>query len=252
MIQFNNFVGTNPNIVVTDQKGCFQIIEHQSDLSVSPAEAEIKYFMKQMNCKVRQLMFTLNGQNSVKLAAGAMQMMIGNVQMQSGINGVGGFVGGIIKSKATGDTAVKPIYSGVGYVLTEPSYEHFLLEDLVSWGGSLVCEDGMFVACDANIQDNVIMRSNLSSAVAGNEGLFNLNLQGQGTIVLKSKSPRNELYEIYLENDIVKIDGNNAVCWSGGLQFTVEKATNTIVGSALSGEGLVNVYRGTGKILVCQ
>jgi uncharacterized protein (AIM24 family) len=41
-----------------------------------------------------------------------------------------------------------------------------------------------------------------------------------------------------------------AVCWSSNLQFTVEMSTRSIVGSAVSGEGLVNVYRGTGRVLM--
>jgi uncharacterized protein (AIM24 family) len=45
-------------------------------------------------------------------------------------------------------------------------------------------------------------------------------------------------------------DGNNAIAWFKTLNFTVEKTTKTLIGSAASGEGLVNVYRGTGKILV--
>ena len=40
------------------------------------------------------------------------------------------------------------------------------------------------------------------------------------------------------------------MAWSGTLQFTVEKSTKTLFGSGISGEGLVNVYRGTGKVLL--
>ena len=57
-----------------------------------------------------------------------------------------------------------------------------------------------------------------------------------------------ELIEINLENDVMKIDGNMAIAWSGSLEFTVEKSGKSLLGSAVSGEGLVNVYRGTGKI----
>lgn len=32
------------------------------------------------------------------------------------------------------------------------------------------------------------------------------------------------------------------------MQFTVEKSTKSLLGSLASGEGLVNVYRGSGKI----
>ena len=62
--------------------------------------------------------------------------------------------------------------------------------------------------------------------------------------------PYEELIEVELDNDELKIDGNLAVCWSSGLEFTVERSTKTLVGSAVSGEGLVNVYRGTGKVLM--
>ena len=49
---------------------------------------------------------------------------------------------------------------------------------------------------------------------------------------------------------MVKIDGDNAIAWSKSLEFTVERSSKTLIGSAVNGEGLVNVYRGTGKILV--
>ena len=60
-----------------------------------------------------------------------------------------------------------------------------------------------------------------------------------------------ELIEIELDNDTLKVDGNLAVCWSSNLDFTVERTTKTLTGSAISGEGFVNVYRGTGKVLMC-
>ena len=49
---------------------------------------------------------------------------------------------------------------------------------------------------------------------------------------------------------IIKIDGNFAVAWSDTLNFTVEKSGKSLIGSAISEEGFVNVYRGTGKILL--
>lgn len=41
-----------------------------------------------------------------------------------------------------------------------------------------------------------------------------------------------------------------AIAWSGSLEFKVERSGKTLAGSAASGEGLVNVYRGTGKIWI--
>jgi hypothetical protein len=55
---------------------------------------------------------------------------------------------------------------------------------------------------------------------------------------------------IGLEQCVLKVDGNFAIAWSDSLNFTVERSGKTLVGSAASGEGFVNVYRGTGKVLL--
>ena len=61
---------------------------------------------------------------------------------------------------------------------------------------------------------------------------------------------KEELVEITLQDDVLKVDGNMAIAWSGSLNFTVERSGKSLVGSAASGEGLVNVYRGTGRVLL--
>jgi uncharacterized protein (AIM24 family) len=136
-------------------------------------------------------------------------------------------------------------------LVLEPTYKHILLIDIKDWNGSIVLDDGLFLACDSKLQQKAVMRSNLSSAVAGGEGLFNLGIQGMnGILCLESNVPREELVEITLNNDVLKVDGNMAIAWSGSLQFTVERSGKSLIGSAASGEGLVNVYRGTGKVLL--
>lgn len=247
-IKFSNFIQKNENISILSQKGAFTVIQHNDDKSVTPATAVTKYFMAQMECCERQLFINCN--NGVKVQAGAMQMIFGNVQSQTGVTGVGDMVGKFLKGKATGERGIKPEYRGNGWMITEPTYKHLILEDLADWGGSLACDDGMFYAADLSVQDTVQMRSNISSALAGGEGLFNCLMRGQGIVALESYYPREELYMIDLDNDVIKIDGNNAVCWSGGLEFTVERSSKSLLGSMANGEGLVNVYRGTGRILV--
>ena len=201
-----------------------------------------------MNVRRRQVLIELNG-NSFTVQAGAMQWMAGAVQMSSGIKGVGDFLGKTLASKVTKETTAKPEYTGKGLVMLEPTYKHILLEDVSEWG-SLVLEDGLFLACDSSITQKVVARTTLSSAVAGKEGLFNLCLTGNGVAVLESPIPREELIEFVLQDDELKIDGNMAIAWSNSLKFTVERSSKSLVGSAISGEGLVNVYRGTGKVLM--
>ena len=176
----------------------------------------------------------------------------GNVQATTGVKGIGDLFGKAIKGAVTKETAVKPEYVGEGCLVLEPTYKYIILVDMAKWGATgMTIEDGMFLACDANVKNKVVARKNISSAVLGGEGLFNLSLQGDGVAALESNVPEEELIEVVLENDELKIDGNLAVCWSSNLDFTVERTTKTLVGSAVSGEGLVNVYRGTGRVLMC-
>lgn len=48
----------------------------------------------------------------------------------------------------------------------------------------------------------------------------------------------------------MKVASTLAVAQSPSLDFTVERSGKSLIGSAASGEGLVNVYRGTGKVLL--
>lgn len=241
---------TNNDRRITKQMGCFSILEYMKDLSVSPYNATSQYFMSQMNVRRRQVITNLNG-NSVTLQAGALQWMTGNIQVQTNVKGAGDFIGKMFKGAVTGESAVKPVYTGNGIVVLEPTYKFLILCDVGSWGQSgVTIEDGMFLACDNNVQIGITSRKNVSSALLGNEGIWNVNLKGNGVAVLESNVPEEELIEIQLNNEELKIDGRQAVCWTTSLDFTVERTTKTLIGSAASGEGLLNVYRGTGKVLM--
>ena len=248
MYQIRNFTD-NDDIRTLQEMGPFRVIEYTRDLSVAPQNAQVAYFCNKMNIRKRQVICTL-GASNITLQAGAMQWMLGDVHATTGIKGVGDLFGKAVRGKMTGESAIKPEYTGNGLLVLEPTYKHILLLDVGAWNGSIVIEDGMFMACDAALKHKAVMRSNLSSAAAGNEGLFNLGLQGNGVVCLESNVPKEELVEIELHDDVLKIDGNMAIAWSGSLEFTVERSGKSLIGSAASGEGLVNVYRGSGRVLM--
>lgn len=248
MYNIKNFIG-NDDIKVIGKLGAFTVIEYQRDLSVMPSESLIAYYCSAMNVRKRQVICDLS-QSDIILQAGAMQWTVGNVNATTGVKGVGDLFGKAIRGSVTGEPAIKPEYTGDGTLVLEPTYKHILLVDLADWNGSIVLDDGLFLACDATLKHKAVARSNISSAVAGNEGLFNLGIVGRGILCLESPCPMEELVEITLDNDVLKVDGNMAIAWSGSLDFTVERSGKTLIGSAASGEGLVNVYRGTGKVLL--
>ena len=245
-----NNLFNNENAKTIGQLGPFTLIEYQQDKSVTVDTAMTAYFCNEMNIRKRQVVCDLAKTSGVTIQDGEMQWMLGNVNATTGVKGVGDFFGKAVRGKVTGESAIKPEYVGDGLLVLEPTYKHIIFVNLANWGGSIVLDDGLFLACESKIQHRAIMRSNLSSAVAGGEGLFNLGLYGDGIVALESSVPMAELVEIQLNNDVLKVDGNFVVAWSSSLEFTVERSGKTLIGSAASGEGLVNVYRGTGRILM--
>lgn len=233
----------------TDTRGRFTVVTYPRDLSVAPSNAMMEYYMSEMGVYRKQVLIELDGSEKAVLQAGAMQWTLGAVNMETGVKGAGDLFGKALRGKATGESAIKPEYSGKGVVALEPTYKYIILEDVSRWGNDgMVVEDGMFLACDGSLSQTIQRRNNASSAVAGGEGLFNLKLSGNGVVALESNVPAAELVRVELNNETLKLDGPYAVMWSGGLDFRVERSSKSLIGSAASGEGLVNVYRGTGVV----
>ena len=248
MYTIKNFTD-NDDVNIIAQQGPFTVIEYKRDLSVTPATASTAFFSAHMNVRKRQVICDLKKAN-ITTQAGAMQWMLGDVNATTGVKGVGDLFGKALRGKVTGESAIKPEYTGNGVLVLETTYKYPILLNTADWNGSVVLDDGLFLACDSALSQKAVMRTNLSSAVAGGEGLFNLSLNGSGFFCIESACPREELIESTLENDVLKVDGNFVIAWSNTLNFTVERSGKSLIGSAASGEGLVNVYRGTGKVLM--
>lgn len=237
----------NENVTQLEHKGCMRVIQHERDLSVLPHTAQTAYFASEMGVHKRQVLCQL-GKTGVITQAGAMQWMLGGVEATTGVRGAGDLLGKMVRGSVTGESAIKPEYRGNGLLMLEPTYKHILLIDLAEWGGSVALDDGMFLACENTVKLGVERRQNVSSAVFGGMGLFNIKASGAGVLAAECDCPKEELVEISLQNDVLKADGNFVAAWSTSLSFTTERAGKTLMGSAASGEGLVNVYRGTGKL----
>lgn len=249
MISMDTFAGGSFARQITEQKGGFSLLQYNKTSGFAAVSPDTAYYYSKMGIKKKQVIVTLDNAGVI-LQAGAMQMMLGDITAETNVRGVGDAIMKAFAGRATGESAVKPKYTGSGFVVLEPTWKYVLFEDLADWGGSITVDDGLFLACDSTVEIKTVARNSFSSAVAGGEGLFNTALVGKGVVALECNLPRDELISIELENDTVKIDGNMAIAWSSNLQFTVERTTKTLIGSAATGEGLVNVYRGTGRVLM--
>lgn len=243
-------IGTRQNIKVLDsyeKQGLkIEVLEYQKLLGLSnPAEASRMYFTEKQNIRPRQIAIYLT-QSKVVIEKGAMSYFQGDINMVSGLT-IGNAVGKFFKSKVTGEDMVQPEYEGTGLLVLEPTYKHYIVLDL-EHNESIIVDDGMFYCAEGTVKVKAKMQRSISSAIAGGEGLFQQEIIGPGLVVLESPVPDDEIDKIQLNNDVLKVDGNFSILRSGSLQFTVERSAKTLVGSAVSGEGLVNVYRGTGDV----
>ena len=141
-------------------------------------------------------------------------------------------------ARSPGESAIKPEYTGDGLLVLEPTYRVSDPDGRCRLGRRLWCwMTGCSWLANPHCSTKRSCAPIFSSAVAGGEGLFNLSLNGSGVFCIESRCPKEELIEITLQDDVLKVDGNYAIAWSKSLDFTVERSGKSLIGSAASGEG---------------
>ena len=224
--EIKNFTN-NDDIDVIQQKGNFIVVEYKKDLSVTPHTAQQEYYAAQMNVRRRQLIAKLQN-TGVTLQAGAMQWTVGELK------------GKKLRREENDKTGIKYQYQGTGMLVTKPTHRHFIVLNLDNWGRAVIVEDGAYLASDSEVEEKAVPYDKLDA-----EELKNLGLYGTGFVVLDSPVPESELITIDLKEDVLRINGGLAIAWSDTVRVNVERN-----GLDESGEGLVNVYHGTGRVLM--
>ncbi len=244
-----NAVGTRENIIVIDKAEfggmTVEVLEYQKLLGTTNINSAVDmYYMAKQNIRARQIAVYLN-KDSVKIEPGAMSYFQGNLEMVSGVT-ARNVLGRMVSGAVTGERVAQPEYKGSGMIVLEPSFKHFIVLQMEQ--EHIIVDKGMFYCAQGSIEVSPVMMENVSSGLLGGEGIFQISLKGSGIAVLECAVPSSEIDVIEMENDTLKVDGNFSILRSGNIDFTVERSAKTLVGSAVSGEGLVNVYRGTGSV----
>ncbi|MDO5295603.1 MAG: AIM24 family protein [bacterium] len=262
MYKVNNLI-ENPNVKVISELGPVRIIEHQRNMNVSNLSSmSTLYYFSKMNIHYRQALITLN-QSSFMISSGAMQWMLGDVSLSSNVKGAADYISKIVSGKMTGESAIKPLYYGTGLLMLEPTLKPMFMLRVEEWGG-IMLNDGAFLGCEGSVTLRVKTEKSLGTAMTSGQGFFHLSCEGEGVVLLESPVPIEHLVEVELQDDALRVDGNFAVAWSSSLQFTSEFATKkaektnsgafgflkNAIESNTTGEGLVNAFRGTGKVLL--
>jgi len=251
MVELLNFFD-NENLKVESQLGRYIIYAHQKELCVDEAAASLFKSLSSIGFKKRQVLVGMNN-DAVRIQAGTMQWYSGSISSETGlgdgVDAIGEFAKGLAKGFITGTTAVRPIYSGCGFLMLEPTYKNILLENVADWGPEgIVLSGGAFLACDCSLEEQTLVNKNFANIVTLNA--FHLSYRGNGVVAIQSDVAREELYTVKLTDDVFHVDDFLPIAWSGSLNFSLERSSKSIAGSIVNQEGAVLTFRGTGKILV--
>lgn len=176
----------------------------------------------------------------VIVEAGAMHYMRGPITLEAAAPSVGGF----LKSKLSGERAVRPRYSGSGELYLEPVFGecHILELNNEEW----ILDRGAFLASEPGVELGIFTNKAMTGFFGG-EGFFQTRVKGSGKVLILAPGP---LERLDLQNDSLIVDGSFAVARTSGLEYKVEKAAKGLFASWMSGEGIVSTFKGTGTVLI--
>nr|ADI87702.1 hypothetical protein LW2_0270 [uncultured Nitrospirae bacterium MY2-3C] len=218
---------------VSGENILFEVLEYIPTIKVMGAK------------RLKQVKVTMKNRE-ILMESGALHFMKGDILIEIPTGSAGGIFKRAVASVVTNEAVVKPLYKGSGEIYLEPSYSDYILINIDNT--QLIADKGLFYCCESSLQVGAASQKNLMTGLAGGEGFFQTLIKGTGICVLQSPVPLREIMQVQLDNDTLKVDGTFALLRIGDIDFTVERSTRTLLGSAASGEGLLQVFRGTGQV----
>ena len=231
---------------MTGAQSSVEVIEYVQLSGSDNLEVAAKlFYASQVGMRLKQIRIVLQN-GSVQLESGIMQFMKGNIEADTAVGGLGGLAKKMISNALTQETMFRPRYLGVGEIYCEPTFGHFMLVALSN--EEAIIDKGLFYASEGSVAVSVAMQKNISSAMLGGEGLFQTKIAGTGWAVMNIPVPASEVIRYTLNNEKLSVDGTIALLRKGAIEYRVEKSNKSILGSAISGEGLLQTFSGTGEV----
>ena len=229
----------------------FEVLEYEPLAGSEPfAVAEQLYTLNRAGVRLRQLRIRLSD-DAVRTEPGALQFLKGHIEMESNTGQGGGFGGlmkGALNAARTGETMFKPLYRGRGEMYLEPTFGHFWLMELSNQ--TLYADQGLFFCCEDSVKVEAHKVESFSARMAGGEGRYQTKVSGSGMVVFRIPVPLKEIVELELQEETLQVDGSFALLRTGDVHFSVERASNSLAGAVTSGEGLLQTFRGTGRVWI--
>jgi uncharacterized protein (TIGR00266 family) len=188
----------------------------------------------------------LQAEQSIQAEAGAMVSMSGNIDLQSQMKG--GLMGAL-KRAVGGETAFVSTFTargGPGEVTFAPGAPGDVAA--IEMNNQIFkVQSSSYLAGDTSLTTDTTWGG--SRSFFGGEGLFVLQVQGSGLLLVSSFGAIHRKKLNYGERYVV--DTGHLVAWEGQMQYELRKASSAgWFRSMVSGEGIVAEFMGPGEILI--
>lgn len=208
--------------------------------------AEQLFFVSQAGMRMKMVKITLPKAGSkVRVEPGALYYMNGNLDIRASTGG--GIIRGLARKMTSGETFFVNEIHGQGEIYLEPTFGHFILINIDD--DAIIVDKSLFYAGLGNLDISASI-NRASAGLVGGEGLFQTKISGTGVAVLFSPVPMDEIQQITIENNKLSVDGNFALLRTAGVDFSVEKSSKSWVATSVSGEGLLQTFKGNGQVWI--
>jgi uncharacterized protein (TIGR00266 family) len=188
----------------------------------------------------------LQPEQSISAEAGAMVSMSANVDLQSEMKGG---VFGALKRAVGGESAFVSTFTahgGAGEVTLAPGTPGDVVGIEMN-NQTFFVQSSSYLAGDTSLQ--VDTKFGGAKSWLGGEGLFLLEVQGAGLLLVSSFGAIHR--KTLRPGEQYVVDTGHLVAWEGQMQYNLRKAAKSgFFRSFLSGEGMVAEFSGPGEILI--
>lgn len=188
----------------------------------------------------------------IRLERGAMVYMQ-DVRLEGKLNANSGGIGGMFKALGRSLSSGESVFiseatgtSNDGLIGIAPAVTG-CIRHLDVGAKQYHLNTGAFLACDASVQYHMIAQKGVGKVLfGGTGGLFVMETSGSGDLFVNAFGDMMEL-EVRPGRPLV-IDNGHVVAWDSTLDYQIRIASGTF--GFKSGEGLVNEFKGSGKVLI--
>lgn len=169
----------------------------------------------------------------------------------------GGLIDAIARKTTTGESFFQQVVNAreSGSILLSPTLPGDI--KILDVGTlSYFISDGCFLAATLDVVFNTKTQSLSKMIFGGTGGAVIMQASGSGTLAISGFGAISPI-DVTPGHNVV-IDNNHVVAWDTRLEYSVSVSTqksnfiSNLINSAKSGEGMVTVFSGTGKVYVCS